>query len=148
MQLISVGNIGRAEHPASSLTRLFQVHNLCLVRGTHRTTSPSLFSSLLTNIVFLITAKKDVEDLLKASGVTADAESLTVMMKKLEGKSIPELIAEGQKDLAVCGGGAAAAGGAAAGGAAEAAPEPEKKEEEPEEDVDMGDLFGGGEDDY
>jgi len=39
----------------------------------------------------------------------------------------------------------AAAGGAkAAGGAAAAAP----VEEEPEEDVDMGDLFGGGDDDY
>merc|ERR1719464_1088184 len=86
-------------------------------------------------------SKKDVEDLIKASGVTADAESLTVMMNKLEGKSIPELIAEGQKDLAVCSGG----GGAAAG---EAAAAEKPKEEEPEEDVDMGDLFGGGDDDY
>ena len=37
---------------------------------------------------------------------------------------------------------------AAAGGAAEAAPAEKPKEEEPEEDVDMGDLFGGGDDDY
>lgn len=35
---------------------------------------------------------------------------------------------------------------AAAGGGAKAAEAP--KEEEPEEDVDMGDLFGGGDDDY
>ena len=72
------------------------------------------------------------------------------MMSKLEGKSIPELIKEGSKQLASMpsgGGGGAAASAPAAGGAAaekEAAP----VEEEPEEDIDMGDLFGGGDDDY
>ena len=88
--------------------------------------------------------------LLKASGVEADSESLDIMMSKLEGKSIPDLIKEGSKQLASMpsgGGGGAAASAPAAGGAAaekEAAP----VEEEPEEDVDMGDLFGGGDDDY
>ena len=88
--------------------------------------------------------------LLKASGVEADSESLDIMMSKLEGKTIPELIKEGSKQLASMpsgGGGGAAASAPAAGGAAaekEAAP----VEEEPEEDVDMGDLFGGGDDDY
>lgn len=43
------------------------------------------------------------------------------------------------------GGGAAPATDAGAGGAKE---EEKPKEEEPEEDVDMGDLFGGGDDDY
>jgi len=71
------------------------------------------------------------------------------MLAKLEGKSLPDLIKEGSKDLAsMPSGGAAPAGGAAAGGAAAAAPAEAKKEEEPEEDVDMGDLFGGGDDDY
>ena len=73
------------------------------------------------------------------------------MMPRLEGKSIPQLIAEGSGKLASMpsggGGGAAAAAPAAGGGAAAAEPE-KKKEEEPEEDVDMGDLFGGGDDDY
>lgn len=104
----------------------------------------------LINIAFfVIIAKADVEKLLKASGVTSDAESLDVMMSKLEGKSIPELIKEGSKDLATMGGsgGAAPAGGAGAA-PAEAAAEEKPKEEEPEEDVDMGDLFGGGDDDY
>ena len=87
--------------------------------------------------------------LLKASGVEADSASLDIMMSKLEGKTIPELIKEGSKQLASMpsggGGGAAAATPAAGAGAAkEAAP----VEEEPEEDVDMGDLFGGGDDDY
>ena len=71
-------------------------------------------------------------------------------MSKLEGKSIPELIKEGSKDLATMGGsgGAAPAGGAGGAAPAEAAAEEKPKEEEPEEDVDMGDLFGGGDDDY
>lgn len=43
---------------------------------------------------------------------------------------------------------APASGGAAAGGAAAAAPAEKEAEPEPEEDVDMGDLFGGGDDDY
>ena len=88
--------------------------------------------------------------LLKASGVEADSASLDIMMSKLEGKSIPELIKEGSTQLASMpsggGGGAAAATPAAGGG--EAAKEAAPVEEEPEEDVDMGDLFGGGDDDY
>ena len=89
--------------------------------------------------------------LLKASGVEADSESLDIMMSKLEGKSIPQLIAEGSKQLASMpsgggGGGGAAAATPAAGG--DAPKEEAPVEEEPEEDVDMGDLFGGGDDDY
>ena len=92
-------------------------------------------------------AKKDVQDLLKASGVTADDASLDVMMKKLEGKSIPDLIKEGSKDLCA----STPAGGAGAGPAAAAAApadEEKPKEEEKEEEVeDIGGLFGD-EDDY
>ena len=87
--------------------------------------------------------------LLKASGVQVDTGSLDIMMTKLEGKTIPELIKEGSKQLASMpsgGGGGAAATPAAGGG--EAAKEAAPVEEEPEEDVDMGDLFGGGDDDY
>ena len=92
-------------------------------------------------------AKKDVQDLLKASGVTADDASLDVMMSKLEGKSIPDLIKEGSKDLCA----STPAGGAGAGPAAAAAAPAEEekpKEEEKEEEVeDIGGLFGD-EDDY
>ena len=87
--------------------------------------------------------------LLKASGVEADSASLDIMMSKLEGKSIPELIKEGSTQLASMpsgGGGGAAAATPAAGG--DAPKEEAPVEEEPEEDVDMGDLFGGGDDDY
>ena len=95
-------------------------------------------------------AKKDVQDLLKSSGVEADDESLTTMINKLEGKSIPELIAEGNKSLAsMPAGGASAAAAAPSGDAGAGEAKKEEKEEEAEEaDVDMGDLFGGGDDDY
>lgn len=94
----------------------------------------------------------DVSKLLSDSGVSVDEDSLKVMMSKLEGKSIPELVKEGSGMMASMpaggsGGAAAAATGGADAGAAEAKEEP-KKEEEPEEDVDMGDLFGGDDDDY
>ena len=73
-----------------------------------------------------------------------DKESLKLMMEKLADKSIVELIAEGQKKFASmpAGGAAPASSGAAAGGAAPAEAVKEA-EPEPEEDVDMGDLFGG-----
>ena len=109
---------------------------------------------ILTNGVFVPLfplAKKDVQDLLKSSGVEADDESLTTMINKLEGKSIPELIAEGNKSLAsMPSGGAGGAAAAAPSGDAGAGDEKkeEKEEEKEEEDVDMGDLFGGGDDDY
>ena len=88
--------------------------------------------------------------LLKASGVEADSASLDIMMSKLEGKTIPELIKEGSTQLASMpsGGGGGAAAATPAAGAGEAAKEAAPVEEEPEEDVDMGDLFGGGDDDY
>lgn len=90
--------------------------------------------------------------LLKDSGVSVEADTLKLVMDKLAGKSIPELIREGSSQMVAVGGGgagAAAAGGAAtAGAAAEEAPKKEeKKKEEPEEDIDMGNLFGG-DDDY
>merc|ERR1719331_3433828 len=89
-------------------------------------------------------SKKDVQDLLKASGVTADDASLDVMMKKLEGKSIPELIKEGSKDLCASTP-AGGAGGAGPAAAAAAPAEAEKPKEEEKEDI--GGLFGD-EDDY
>ena len=89
----------------------------------------------------------DVEKVVKDAGATADKDKITALVAALEGKQFHELVETGIKTLGSMGGGAAPAGGApAAGGGAAAAEAP--KEEEPEEDVDMGDLFGGGDDDY
>ena len=71
------------------------------------------------------------------------------MITKLKGKSLQELIESGSKLMApVPSGGAAAASAPAAGGQAAVSAEAPKKEEKKvvEEDVDMGDLFGGGDD--
>ena len=87
----------------------------------------------------------DVEKVMKDAGAEADKEKITALVAALEGKPFHELVATGIKTLGSMGG-AAPAGGAAAGGAAAA--KVEEVVEEPEEDVDMGDLFGGGDDDY
>ena len=59
--------------------------------------------------------------LLKDSGVTCDEESLKILLERLAGKSIPELIKEGRTQMATIGGGGAASAGAAAAGGAAAA---------------------------
>ena len=86
----------------------------------------------------------DVAKLLKEVGVAADKENLKVMIEKLAGKSIPDLIKAGQSKFAsIPSGGAAAPSSAAPAGAkAEAKKEEPVKVDEPEVDVDMGDLFG------
>ena len=89
----------------------------------------------------------DVEKVVKDAGATADAEKCKALCAALEGKEFHELVDTGIKTLGSMGTGSGAAKAAPAGGAAAAKVE-EKVEEEPEEDVDMGDLFGGGDDDY
>jgi large subunit ribosomal protein LP2 len=86
----------------------------------------------------------DVEKVVKDAGAEADKEKIAALITALDGKQFHELVATGIKTLGSMGG-AAPAGGAAAGASAAAV---EAAVEEPEEDVDMGDLFGGGEDDY
>jgi large subunit ribosomal protein LP2 len=78
--------------------------------------------------------KKDVQAVLKAGGVTADATKVDELFAQLEGKKFDEVAAEGKKKLGSGGGGGGAA--PAAGGAA--APAAAKKEDTTEEDDDMG----------
>ena len=69
------------------------------------------------------------------------------MIEKLQGKQIHELVAAGlAKFASVPSGGAAAPASSAAPAKAAAKVEEKKVEAEPEVDVDMGDLFGGGDD--
>ena len=96
----------------------------------------------MTSIVII--AKDEVEGLLKASGVNPDVEQLDVMMSKLKGKSITELIREGTQELATMGGGGAASAGGAATAQSNDAPaqkEEEAPKEEEEEVEDIGGLF-------
>lgn len=89
----------------------------------------------------------DVKKVLSVTGAEVEDEKLNLLISKLEGKNIDELIKEGEEKLVALGGAGGGGGGGAAGGAAA---EEEKKEEEEEEEIDMGggNLFGGDEDGY
>ncbi|CAG57798.1 uncharacterized protein GVI51_A03003 [Nakaseomyces glabratus] len=86
-------------------------------------------------------AAADIKKVIESVGIEADEARINELLSALEGKSLDELIAEGQQKFAsvpvggaAAGGASAAAGGAAAGEAAE-----EKEEEAAEEsDDDMG----------
>ncbi len=94
----------------------------------------------------LQTAQSDVEKFMKECGVSVDKESIKVFFKQIEGKDIVTLTKEGKAKLIsmpACGGGGAPA---VAGKTAVEAVEEEKKEEP--EDVDMGGLFGGDDEEY
>ena len=94
------------------------------------------------SVDFVWLGEDDVAKLLKDVGVAADKENLKVMIEKLQGKEIHELVAAGMSKFASIPSGGAAAPSSAAPAKAEAKKEEVKVEAEPEVDVDMGDLFG------
>ncbi|KAL6740647.1 hypothetical protein Aduo_013987 [Ancylostoma duodenale] len=87
---------------------------------------------------------EDLKNILGAVGVDTDVEAAKLVISRLQGKSIEEVIAEGSSGLVTIAGGAPAAAAPAAGGAAPAAAaaaeeaKPAKKEEKEESDDDMG----------
>ena len=90
--------------------------------------------------------EKEVEKVIKDAGSAPDSEKVKALCASLKGKKFHELVAEGTATLGSMGTGS---GAPAAGGEAKAAKEaPKEAEKEPsdEGDVDMGDLFGGGDD--
>lgn len=85
----------------------------------------------------------DVEKVLKEAGAKADSNQIDTLIKALHGKQFHSLVSEGTKALGSMGGAAPAQSAATGKAAPAAAPKEEEKKEE-EADVDMGDLFGGG----
>lgn len=86
-------------------------------------------------------SSSDVSSLLQSVGIEVEESRLSALLKDLEGKSVEELIAEGNTKLAsVPSGGAAASSGSASGAAASTEAAAEEKEEEAaeESDDDMG----------
>ncbi|KAI5969578.1 hypothetical protein CANMA_001378 [Candida margitis] len=97
---------------------------------------------LLVNAGKTSPSAEDIKSVLSAADVEIEEEKIEKLLSELEGKSVEELIAEGNEKLSsVPTGGAAAggaAGGAAAGGATEEAAEEAAEEEKEESDDDMG----------
>lgn len=88
-----------------------------------------------------------VAKLLKDAGVAADKENMKMMMDKLKGKKIHEMVADGRGKFASMPAGGAASAAPVAAAAAETKAAPAKKEEKVEEDdgLDGGfDMFGDG----
>ena len=94
-------------------------------------------------------SKADVEKFMNDAGISVDKEMLTTLFAALEKTSVVDAVAAGQKKLAAMPSGGGARPAAAAGGAAGAEEKPKEEEKkEEEENVDMGDLFGGGDEYY
>merc|ERR1711976_312221 len=74
-------------------------------------------------------SEANIKKLLDVVGIEADSEKMAMVVKELKGKSLEELIAEGQEKLASV---------PSAGGAAEEKKEEKKEEPEEESDDDMG----------
>ncbi|KAH3670851.1 hypothetical protein WICMUC_004820 [Wickerhamomyces mucosus] len=84
---------------------------------------------------------EQIKNVLSSVGVEAEESKISALLSSLEGKSIQDVIAEGNTKLASVptGGAAAASSGAAAStGATEAAAEEEVEEAKEESDDDMG----------
>ncbi|CEP63981.1 ribosomal protein P2 alpha LALA0_S09e06942g [Lachancea lanzarotensis] len=83
---------------------------------------------------------ENVKTVLESVGIEVEEDKVSSLLSSLEGKSVEELIAEGNQKLAAVpasSGAAAPAGGAAAGGA-DAAEEAAPEEAAEESDDDMG----------
>lgn len=98
---------------------------------------------LLVNAGKTSPSAEDIKSVLSAADVEIEDDKIEKLISELDGKSVEELIAEGNEKLSsVPTGGAAAAGasagGAAAGGDAEPAAEAAAEEEKEESDDDMG----------
>ena len=81
----------------------------------------------------------DIEKVLNAAGLKGDDGKNAALVEAMAGKSFHEVVAGGLSKMASAG--PVAAASAPAGGA-KAEAKKEVKKEEPEEDLDMGDLFG------
>ncbi|SCU90874.1 LADA_0F06876g1_1 [Lachancea dasiensis] len=85
---------------------------------------------------------ENVKTVLESVGIEVEEDKVSSLLSSLEGKSIEELVAEGNEKLAAVpasSGAAAPAAGAAAGGEAEEAA-PEEEAEESDDDMGFG-LF-------
>ncbi|KAL6928630.1 hypothetical protein ACO0SA_001958 [Hanseniaspora valbyensis] len=83
---------------------------------------------------------ESITEVLSSVGIEVDASRVEALLKSVEGKTVDELVAEGNSKLASVpvGGAAAASSGAAAGASSEAAAEEKEESAAEESDDDMG----------
>merc|ERR1719158_1703842 len=86
----------------------------------------------------------DIKAILEAGGIAIEEDMIKTVCKRMEGKTVHELIAAGSEKFAACGGGgggggadAGAAPAAAAGGAGDAGAAKKKEEVVEEEEEEM-----------
>ncbi|KAL6939771.1 60S ribosomal protein P2-alpha [Hanseniaspora osmophila] len=100
-----------------------------------------LAAYLLLNAAGTTPSADSIKSVLESVGIEVEDEKVSTLLSSLEGKSVEELIAEGNEKLASvptsAPAGAAGSSGAAAGGA-DAAEEEAQEEEAEESDEDMG----------
>ncbi|CAL9729435.1 large ribosomal subunit protein P2A [Monosporozyma unispora] len=97
-----------------------------------------LAAYLLLNAAGNTTSAENVKSVLSSVGIEIDEERVNTLIAAVEGKSIEELITEGNAKLSAVPAAGPASSGSASGAAAEAAAEEEAEEEKEESDDDMG----------
>ncbi|GMM56209.1 hypothetical protein DAKH74_028250 [Maudiozyma humilis] len=99
-----------------------------------------LAAYLLLNAAGTAPSADAVKAVLSSVGIEIEEEKVAALMTALEGKSVEELIAEGNEKLSAvpAAGPAGAAGSAAAGASGDAAAEEAAEEDAEESDDDMG----------
>lgn len=103
--------------------------------------SKYLAAYLLLNAAGSTPSADSIKTVLGSVGIEVEDEQVSTLLASLEGKTVEELIAEGNEKLASVptgGSGAAAASGSAAAEASTEAAEEEAEEEKEESDDDMG----------
>ncbi|SMN20023.1 similar to Saccharomyces cerevisiae YOL039W RPP2A Ribosomal protein P2 alpha [Maudiozyma saulgeensis] len=98
-----------------------------------------LAAYLLLNAAGNTPSADNVKAVLASVGIEVEEEKVSALMTSLEGKTVADLITEGNEKLSsVPAAGPAAASGSAAAASGEAAAEEAAEENESEEDDDMG----------
>merc|ERR1711950_135176 len=115
---------------------------LKLFRGFSFTELPSIMRYVAAALLAALGEKtidaKNIKSILGSVGIEAESDKIDLVVKELAGKSLEELIAEGQEKLASMPAGGGGGAAPAAGGAAAPAAEEKKEESEEESDDDMG----------
>lgn len=127
--------IGQSLNPRGHLFSGYLAEHLL----TSAIVSKYLAAYLLLNASGAAPTADKITSVLESVGIEVEESQVTELISALEGKSVEELIAEGNEKLAsVPTGGAAPAAGASAGAAAEEAAAEEEEEAKEESDDDMG----------